>query len=610
MDRSGNDGSLDARLRAIEDRLEIYDLIASHPPSADTGADYYTRVAFAEDGSFDRGEGLDGAVGNEAIAAMTQTPGHQRAIAGGLAHFTGLPHIAIDGDTASVTSYLQLLHPDPRGDVRELPNHGIRRAIASTAWSPTGGSCSGPPKDGRSRAANCGRSTDRSPPATSSNRPSPAIVRRIEGFGAAHCPAQSTAAGRRDFRGRLEDGRLLRGRGRYTDDLSFGGELHGVVVRSTHPSAGLRRIDIAAARRVDGVAGIVTGEDLARDGIGDLPFMSTIDAPGGGPVRTLAMPLLARGVVRHVGEPIAFAVAESLPAAEDAAGRVVIDYAPQDHVTDILAAAADGAPRVQEGSGNVVGELRMGDAAACRAALAGARHRFVLRLRNNRIAPHPMEPRAAIGLYDAAGASWTLHCASQAPHHGRAILADAVFGVPRERIRVRVGDIGGAFGGRVTPYPEDGLVLYAARRFGRPVRWRAERSESFLGDYHARDHAAEIELGLDDALGIVALRIVDHASLGAYATPFGIPISTTTGNRIATGAYRVPVADIAVRTVLANTTPTGPYRGAGRPEANHRIERILDFAASRLGVDPVGAAPAQPGAEPRAALPGRVRARL
>ena len=389
------------------------------------------------------------------------------------------------------------------------------------------------------------------------------------------------------FSGRLEDSRLLRGRGRFTDDLGFARELHGVVVRSTHPSAGLRRLDIAAALRVDGVMGVVTGDDLASDGIGDLPFMSTVDAPGGGAVRTLAMPLLARGAVRYVGEPVAFAVAESLSAAQDAAERVVVDYAPRECVTDVLAAAEAGAPRVQEGGGNVVGELRLGDPAACRAALAGSRHRLSLRLRNNRLVPHAMEPRAAIGLYDATRATWTLHCANQAPHHGRAMLADAVFGVPRERIRIKVDDIGGAFGGRVTPCAEDGLVLYAARRFGRPMRWRAGRAESFLADYHARDHAAEIEIGLDDGLGIVALRIVDHANLGAYATPFGIPIATTTGNRIATGAYRVPVADITVKTVLTNTTPTGPYRGAGRPEAIHRIERILDVAALRLGVDPV-----------------------
>ena len=389
------------------------------------------------------------------------------------------------------------------------------------------------------------------------------------------------------FSGRLEDSRLLQGRGRFTDDLGFARELHGVVVRSTHPSAGLRRLDIAAALRVDGVMGVVTGDDLASDGIGDLPFMSTVDAPGGGAVRTLAMPLLARGAVRYVGEPVAFAVAESLSAAQDAAERVVVDYAPRECVTDVLAAAEAGAPHVQEGGGNVVGELRLGDPEACRAALAGSRHRLSLRLRNNRLVPHAMEPRAAIGLYDATRATWTLHCANQAPHHGRAMLADAVFGVPRERIRIKVDDIGGAFGGRVTPCAEDGLVLYAARRFGRPVRWRAGRAESFLADYHARDHAAEIEIGLDDGLGILALRIVDHANLGAYATPFGIPIATTTGNRIATGAYRVPVADITVKTVLTNTTPTGPYRGAGRPEAIHRIERILDVAALRLGVDPV-----------------------
>ncbi|MDE0059188.1 MAG: xanthine dehydrogenase family protein molybdopterin-binding subunit [Defluviicoccus sp.] len=385
--------------------------------------------------------------------------------------------------------------------------------------------------------------------------------------------------------GRLEDARLLRGQGRFTDDPGFPGALHGVVLRSTHPSAVLRRVDIAAALGVDGVAGVVTAEDLARDGIGGLAFMSTVEAPGGGPVATMAMPLLAGGAVRYVGEPVAFAVAESPAAARDAAERIAVDYAPEDCVTDPASAALPGAPRVQEGGGNVVGELRMGDPAGCRKALDGARHRLRLRIRNNRLVPHPMEPRAAIGLYDAAGGTWTLHCANQAPHHGRAVLA-SVLGVPKGRIAIRVGDIGGAFGGRVTPCAEDALVLYAARRFGRPVRWRGERAETFLGDYHARDHVSEVEIGFGDGLGIVALRVVDHANLGAYATPFGIPIATTTGNRIATGAYRVPVADIAVKTVLTNTVPTGPYRGAGRPEAIFRLERVLDVAARRLGIDP------------------------
>ncbi len=379
---------------------------------------------------------------------------------------------------------------------------------------------------------------------------------------------------------------MLRGQGRFTDDLECVGALHGIVVRSTHPAAALRRLDVAAALRVEDVAGVVTGDDLAADGVGGIPCTSSVGAPGGGSVRTLAMPLLARRVVRYVGEPVAFVVAGSLPAAQEAAERIVVDYAPQPCVTDVLAAVETGAPLVQEGGvGNVLAELQLGDPAACRAALAGAKHRFDLRLRNNRLVPHALEPRATIGHYDTASATWTLHCASQAPHHSRALLADAVFGVARERIRVRVGDIGGAFGGKLTPYPEDGLVLYAARRFGRPVRWCAARSESFLADYHARDHATEIEIGLDDRLRIVALRVVDHANLGAYATPFGIPIATTTGNRIATGAYSVPVADIAVKTVLTHTAPTGPYRGAGRPEAIHRIERILDLAAACLGVD-------------------------
>jgi carbon-monoxide dehydrogenase large subunit len=388
--------------------------------------------------------------------------------------------------------------------------------------------------------------------------------------------------------GRQEDERLLRGGGRYTDDLAFNDALHGVVVRASHAAARITGVDTAAASAMPGVVGIVTGGGLAAEGVGDLPYTSTIKAPDGAKVPAHAMPVLARNAVRYVGEPVAFVVAETLAAARDGAEAVAVEYAAVPHVTDLADAAAPGAPRVHDGlSSNVVGELVLGDAEAVESVFAGAAHRIALRVRNNRVLPHPMEPRAAIGLYDPASERWTLHCGTQAAHQSRSILAKSVFGVPAERIRIVVGDMGGGFGGRITPYPEDVLVLHAARRFGRPVRWRADRTEGFLTDTHARDHLADVEIALDADLRIAALRVVDLANLGAYPTFFAIPISTTTGNRIATGAYRIAHAHVSVRTVLTNTAPTGPYRGAGRPEAIHRLERILDVAARRLGVDPV-----------------------
>jgi len=381
---------------------------------------------------------------------------------------------------------------------------------------------------------------------------------------------------------------LVRGLGTYTDDVEVPGALSGVVVRSLYPAAAIRRIDATRTVGVEGLVGIVTGVDLAADGIGPIPYMSTAEAPAGGDPRACALPVLALDETRYVGQPVAFVVAESLAMARDCAEMIEIDYEERAHVVEVTEALDRAAPRVDAAvAANVVAEYRLGDRAACAVSLTESAHRLSMSVRNNRLIANPIEPRAAIGLYDARESNWTLYCGNQGVHHSRTMLAEGVFGVAPERIRIKGQRIGGAFGAKLTPYPEDALVLYAARRFRAPVRWRADRSESFLADYHGRDHHAQVTLGFDEDFRITALKIDDLANLGAYPTPFGIPIATTTGNRVVNGVYDIPVVDLTVRTVLTNTVPTAPYRGAGRPEVVHRLECALDMAAAEFGIDPV-----------------------
>lgn len=387
---------------------------------------------------------------------------------------------------------------------------------------------------------------------------------------------------------RSEDDALVRGQGVFSDDLDIPGAAFGVVLRSPYAAATIRVIETSRAEGTADLIGICTGADLRADGIGPLPFMSLIEAPGGGPPRCQGLPVLAVDEVRYVGQPVAFVVARTAAAARDCAELIEIEYEERPHVIELAAAAAVGAAQVDAAvAGNVVAEYRLGDEAACRAALAASAHRVSLAVTNNRLIACPMEPRAVVGVYDESLSTWTLHCGNQGPHHSRAMLAEGVFGVALEQIRIRVPRIGGAFGSKLTPYAEDALVLYAARRFSIPVRWRADRSEAFLADYHARDHQARVILGFDSDLRITALSIEDLANLGAYPTPFGIPIATTTGNRVVNGVYDIPVVHLSVKTVLSNTVPTAPYRGAGRPEVVHRLECAFEAAAAELGVDPV-----------------------
>ncbi len=396
-------------------------------------------------------------------------------------------------------------------------------------------------------------------------------------------PIENYGAGKSQKR--IEDVDLVRGVGVYTDDVAIPGEVFGVVVRSPYPAASIRGIDLDNTTGLDGLVGIITGADLAADGVGPIPFMSTVEAPDGGPPRCQPLPVLAVDEVRFVGQPVAFVVARTRNHARDIAEMVEVDYTDREHIVDLKEAAAIDALRVDGSVGNVVAEYRLGDPAECDAAFGQAAHRVSLNVINNRVIPNPIEPRAAIGLYDEAAAQWTLYCGNQGPHLTRDILARDVFGVASDQIRIRVQRIGGGFGSKITPSIEDVLVMYAARRFEVPVRWRADRSESFLSDYHARDHRAQVSIAFDPDFRITAMRIADLGNLGAYPSPFGIPIATSTGNRIVNGVYNIPVVDLTVKMVLTNTVPTGPYRGAGRPEVVHRLECALEFAAAEFGID-------------------------
>jgi len=370
---------------------------------------------------------------------------------------------------------------------------------------------------------------------------------------------------------RLADEAVLRGAAAFCDDIHAPGELHAAFLRAPHAHARIAALDLSPALRIPGVIATFTMADLSE--LHPLSFQSPVTAPDGSPVTAPPLWPLARTTVRHVGEPVAVAIAETAQAARDATEAIAATYAPLPAEVSARAAAPT----------QTIALYRLGDPDAVEAALVGAAHRVDLRLRNNRLAPAPMEPSVSLASWQDG--QFHLSVGVQAPHTARDHLAQ-VLGVEPANLRIVVPRIGGGFGGRVMGGREDAVLLAAARRLGRPVRWRAERAELFLAAPHARDHDTDIAGGFDAEGRLIALRVEVFANLGAYPTAFGIPIATTTGNRIVDGVYRVPLLAVTVAGVLTNTVPIGPYRGAGRPEVVHRLERLMDVAALRLGLDP------------------------
>jgi carbon-monoxide dehydrogenase large subunit len=386
---------------------------------------------------------------------------------------------------------------------------------------------------------------------------------------------------------RLEDPRLLQGHGRYSEDVVLPREAQAVVVRSPHAHARIRAIDVAAARARPGVLAVLTGADLAADGLGPLPSDPGRKRADGTPAFATPRPALARDRVRHVGDPVALVVAETRAAAQDAAEAVVVDYEPLPAVAATADARRPGAPAVwDEAPDNVAFVWEAGSREAVDRAFAAAAHVTRLRFTVSRVAPAPIEPRAAVGEFDRRSGRYTLHTGIQGPHGLRQLLAEPVLRVPQSQLRVVTGDVGGSFGMRSGAYPEHVLVLWAARRLGRPVKWVSDRREGMVSDEHGRDNLTTVELALDADGRFLALRVDLTLNIGAYLTPRSAGPGTNNVGGSA-GVYTTPAIHHRTIGVFTNMTPTGPYRGAGRPEASYAIERVIDVAARELGRDPV-----------------------
>ena len=386
---------------------------------------------------------------------------------------------------------------------------------------------------------------------------------------------------------RVEDDALLRGEGRFTDNVRVNGELNACFVRSPHAHARIARLDAEPARRMPGVVLVITGRDLAAAGVKPIPNSADFRRAGGKPTATPPHHALALDTVRYVGEAVAAVIAASAHEARDAAESIVVEYAPLPAVVDAVAATTPGAPNlVPEAPDNIACEMHHGDRAAARTAFARAAHVVALDLVNQRVAPNPIEPRSTLATLDAASGRLTLAASCQTPTGLRDELCD-VLGIPVANVRVVVGDVGGGFGMKTALYPEDVVVAFAARALRRPVRFTAERIEELLGASHGRDVATRAELALDAGGRILALRVASLANVGAYATPAGVVIQLLIGPWVSTSVYDIRTIDLDIKAVLTNTLPAGPYRGAGRPEAIYIIERLMDAASRASGIDPI-----------------------
>jgi carbon-monoxide dehydrogenase large subunit len=386
---------------------------------------------------------------------------------------------------------------------------------------------------------------------------------------------------------RVEDPRLLRGFGRYSDDVSLPHQAYAVVVRSPHAHAVIRSIDTSAARQASGVLAVLTGADLAADKLGDLPTDKTRKRRDGSAAFATPRPALVRDRARHVGDPVALVVAATTEQAVDAAELVAVDYEPLPAVAATADAARPGAPTVwAEAPDNVAFVWEAGNKDAVARAFASAAHVTRLDFVVSRVAAAPLEPRGAVGEWDRRTGRYTLHTGIQAPHGLRTLLADQVFRVPQSHLRVVTGEVGGSFGMKSGVYPEPVLVLWAAKRLGRPVKWTSDRREGFVTDEHGRDNVSTAELALDANGKFLALRVAITLNVGAYLTPRSAGPGTNNVGGVA-GVYTTPAIHLQTTGVFSNTTPTGPYRGAGRPEATYAIERVIDVAALELKIDPV-----------------------
>ncbi len=386
---------------------------------------------------------------------------------------------------------------------------------------------------------------------------------------------------------RLEDQRLLTGKGQFIDDKPEDGALWLHVLRSPHAHAKITSIDTKPAAGMPGVSAVYTGADLIADDIGTLPTLLVFMRPDGKPMTVPPRRLLAHEIVRFAGEPVAAVVASSRVAAQTAAEAISVEYEVLPAVVDPIEATRPGAPAVwAEAPDNIVAAMSYGDAAAVEAAFANAAHNVSLDLVSQRLAPSAMEPRSSLAEVDKKSGRLILHTQSQTPGSTRDLLAEAVLKRPKESVRVLVGDIGGGFGQKTSLYPEDGLVAYAATKLNRKVRWRGDRTDEFVGGTHGRDLTSTGEFALDARGRVLAYRVRSVGGTGAYVSGAGTVIPLVLGPFVQSGVYDLPLVHYEVKAVMTNTAPVGAYRGAGRPEGVFIVERLMDAAARQLGMDP------------------------
>ena len=387
---------------------------------------------------------------------------------------------------------------------------------------------------------------------------------------------------------RKEDHRFITGAGQYVDDINRPNQVYAYIVRSPVAHAAIKSVDAAEALALPGVAAVLTGADMAADGIGGLPCGWGINNKDGSPMTEPAHPPLAAEVVRYVGDQVAVVLADTRALAKDAGELVMVDYDELPAVASLEAASADGAPLVwDEAPGNVCFDWEIGDEEATKAAFGKAAKVASIDIVNNRLIANAMEPRSAIGEYDAGKDEHTLYTTSQNPHVIRLLMGAFVMGIPEHKLRVIAPDVGGGFGSKIFHYAEEAIVTWASKRIGRPVKWTADRSESFISDAHGRDHVTHAEMAMDENGVFLGLRVSTRANLGAYLSTFGPSVPTYLYATLLAGTYKTPAIYAEVKGMFTNTVPVDAYRGAGRPEASYLLERLVDRAAKVAGLDPI-----------------------
>ena len=387
---------------------------------------------------------------------------------------------------------------------------------------------------------------------------------------------------------RREDIRFLTGEGNYTDDINLHGQAHVFFLRSDIAHGVLNSVDTSAAEGMPGVVKIFTGADFAE--VGSIPCGWQVTDKHGEPMQEPRHPVLAEGKVRHVGEPIAAVVAETLSQARDAAEAIVVDITDLPAVVDMKQAVQEGAPKVHDDlTPNLCYDWGFVEEnkAAVDKAFDEAAHVTTLELVNNRLVANPMEPRVAVGDYARGTGDHTLYTTSQNPHVIRLLMGAFVLGIPEHKLRVVAPDVGGGFGTKIFHYQEEAFCTFAAKACNRPVKWTSSRSEAFMSDAHGRDHVTKIQMALDADNNFTALRTDTYANMGAYLSTFAPSVPTWLHGTLMAGNYKTPLIYVNVKAVFTNTVPVDAYRGAGRPEATYQLERLVDKCAHELGVDPI-----------------------